>query len=53
MRSQLFAQVGNVRFNHVGVVLPGEVIEMLQKSFLRDNDARFVDQVFQNAVFRR
>ncbi len=48
---ELFAQVGDVGLDDVGVVLPVVVVEVLQQLALADDGAGTVHQVFEDAVF--
>ena len=48
---ELFAQVGDVGLDDVGVVLPVVVVEVLEQFALADDYARAVDEVFEDAVF--
>ena len=47
---ELAAEVGDVGFDDVGVMLPVVVVEMLEQFFAGDDDARAVDEVLEDAV---
>src|SRR5689334_13138937 len=50
---ELFAQIGDVGLDHVGVMLPVVVVEVLEQLALGDDDARPMHHVLKNAVFSR
>ena len=39
-------------FDHVGMMLPIEIVQMFQQLLLRNNCARPMDEIFKNSVFR-
>src|SRR5580698_6675823 len=49
---QLSAQVRNVRFDHVGMMLPFEIVEMFQQFLLGNNRTRPMNQIFENPILR-
>ena len=52
-RFELAAQIRDVGFDHIGVMFPVVVVEMLQQLSFRHDDAGPMDQVFEDVVLRR
>src|SRR6185437_14713901 len=48
--AELFAEIGDVRFDHVGVMLPVVVIEMLEQLARGDDGAWAEDEVFEQPI---
>ena len=44
------SQIGNMRFNHIRMVVPIEIVQMFQKLTLRYDDARAMNKILENSI---
>ena len=46
------SQVRDMNLDHIGMMLPIEIVEMLQQFLLRNHRARPMNKIFKNSIFR-